>query len=275
MVWINKNEGGVGPFMGEIISTMDQNFRFIYELTGIDLVNSSVANSETTATQVKYASASASDALQPLFTNWIQLKEAAAVIASCKIQRAVKHHPEAKEAYTGMIGEAAVEVLSIGAEKTPAQYGINIEVRPTDQMKAAAIEAATKALQPGKNGENINLPDWYYFVDMINRGRATHAMAILNYRLERSKKESIKLQEDNMKLNGQNAVQQQQAKNQGKLLEIQAEGNEEMKLQAQKSLLAMTEVEDADLRTLRLELIREILSTTDGAQATQSAQPAA
>lgn len=269
---INRNEGGVGPFMNEIITTMDTNFKLIYELTGIDLVSSASAQrGEVTATEVKFASAATSDALQPLFTNWIQMKEDAAVSASCKINRAIKYHPEAREAYTSMIGETAVETLRIASDKTAAQYGIKIEVRPTEQMKAAAIEAATKALQPGKNGENINLPDWWYFVDMIQRGRAKHAMAILNYRLERSKKEGIKLQEDNMKLNGQNMLQQQQAKDQGKMKEIIVQGEIDMKIKAQEALLEMEVGNNEALNALKSQLILQILAPQESAAPVEAA----
>lgn len=271
---INRNEGGVGPFMGEIITTMDTNFKFIYELTGIDLVSSASAQGgEVTATEVKFASAATTDALQPLFTNWIQMKEDAAVSASCKINRAIKYHAEAREAYASMIGEAAVEVLRISSDKTAAQYGIHIEVRPTDQMKAAAIEAATKALQPGKNGENINLPDWWYFVDMIQRGRAKHAMAILNYRLERSKKEGIKLQEDNMRLNGENMKMAEAQKQQGKMNEIVVQGQIDMKKEAQKALLEMEVGDNATLTEMKKELIMQILTSAPG-EATPTTQAA-
>lgn len=271
---INRNEGGVGGFLTEILSTLDINFRYIYELTGIDLVSAASAqNADMTATQVKYASAATSDALQPLYTAWVQAKEDAAITASCKIQRALVKHPEAYEAYYSMLGRTGTEVLKIGQELSAAQLGIKLEVKPTQQMRQAAIEAATKALQPGKNGENINLPDWWYFVDMIERGRASHAMAVLNYRLQRSKKEALKLQQENMQLNGQNAQQLQQTKNQGEMMKIQAEGEMDMKEEAVKALLQMKVDDNAALSEIKKDLIMQILGGTTASADTSAAAP--
>lgn len=259
---INKNEGGVGNLLNEILLVMDVSFRYIYELTGIDLISAASAQKvDVTATQVKYAAAATSDALQPIFTSWIQAKESAAVSAMIKIQRAIKYHPEAYETYKAMLGEAVCESLKIAADKELSQFGIKLEVRSSQELKQAAIQAATEALKPGKDGENINLPDWYFFVSMIERGRAKQAMAILNYRLNKSRQQSIQLQQENMQLNGQNAMQLQQQKTMGKAAEIQLQGNVDMKEEALKAFLQSQLQDETMIGQLKQQIISELLAS--------------
>jgi hypothetical protein len=257
---INKNEGGVGGLLNEILLVMDVSFKYIYELTGIDLISAaSSQRSDVTATQVKYAAAATSDALQPIFTSWVQAKENAAQSAITKIQRAIKYHPEAYEAYKGMVGESVCESLKIAAEKDLSEFGIKLEVRSSNELKQAAIQAATEALKPGKDGENINLPDWYFFVSMIERGRAKQAMAILNYRLNKSRQQSIQLQQENMQLNGQNAMQLQQQKDMAKAAEIQLQGQVDMKEEALKAFIQSQLQDEAMIAELKKQILTELL----------------
>lgn len=258
---INPNTGGVGQFLQEIISTMEWNFRQIHEITGIDLLSSASAMRQaSTATQVRYAASSTADALQPLFTAWIQAKESGAKSIMHKVMRSVSKYEVAYEAYKGRLGESAVEALKIGAEKGLSELGIKIEVRANEQMKQAAIQAATNALQPGRDGEKIDLPDWYYFVSMIERGRAKHAIAILDYRLKRSREQSIELQQENMQINQQGAEKLQQMKAQEKAMELSMEGDNDIKVAATKALLQM-QVQDNDaLNALKQQIIMQTLA---------------
>lgn len=257
---INRNEGGLGAYLDELITDLSHSFNLIYELTGVDVVSAASAQqAEVTATQAKIASAATSDALQPLYGAWVRAKEDGAITAACKIQRAIKYSHIAKEAYQNILGKAGAKVLELGADKTPSDYGIKLEVRPTYEMRQAAIKAATEALKPGKNGENITLPDWWYFVNMIERGRAKHAMAILKYRLDKSKEDAINMQRENMQLNGQNMVQQTQAKTEGELMTIEAKGKVGMKEEAVKALLQMSVDNNAVLNQLKQQIIEGIL----------------
>lgn len=269
---ITRNEGGIGEFLNEILITLDKNFRLIAELTGIDVVGAALMqSSSTTATEIKYAAANTVDALQPLFTSWVQAKEDGAVTAALKIQRAIKYNPESKAAYAKMIGEAGVKVLEIGAENSPTEYGIKLEVRPTAEMKQAAIQAATEALKPGKDGEKINLPDWYFFISMIEQGRAKQAIALLEHRLQQSRQQSIDLQRENMQLNGQNMMQQAQAKTQGDLALVQAKGEMGMKEEAVKALLAMNVDNNAALNQVKQAILQQILMPAEQQQPTEPA----
>jgi hypothetical protein len=70
-------------------------------------------------------------------------------------------------------------------------------------------------------------------------------------------------------------LKQQQTKDQGKIKEILVQGTVDMKIEAEKALLAMEVTSDAALSQLKSDLIKEILMATEGQQSQQSAQPAA
>jgi hypothetical protein len=91
-------------------------------------------------------------------------------------------------------------------------------------------------LKPGKDGENISLADWTFFMDLIRRGRVKQAQALLQYRLNVSREQSIKLQQENMRLNGENAQKIEQQKAQNKLAELKAQEQKEIRVEAAKAL---------------------------------------
>lgn len=158
-------------------------------------------------------------------------------------------------------------VLSIGAEAGVMSAGIKVEIKPTDEMVADAKTAATEALKPGKDGENISLADWTFFMDLIRRGRVKQAQALLQYRLNVSREQSIKLQQENMRLNGENAQKIEQQKAENKLKELKAQEQKEIKVEAAKALFNMQLGEFDHLNDLKKTIILEVLG---GQQQTQA-----
>lgn len=264
---ITRNEGGIGEFMNEIIATMDINFKYIADLTGIDLISgASMKPGETTATEVKHSSVATNDALQPLFTAWIKMQEHAAQTVSCKINHAIKYHPKAKETYEGILGQSGAKILSIGADTTAARMGIKLELKSNEEMTAFAMQTVMKAVGAGLSGGiGITPSDGYYFVDMISRGRVKHAMALFNYKMDKNQAESLKMQRENMALNKQAAVETSVAKSEGKLQEIKAQGKSDLEIAAIKALLEMDVAGNTALLELKQALIQEtLLSTKEG-----------
>lgn len=257
---IGISEGGVGAFFGECVQNFELNFNFIAELTGIDRISAASPRSqEQSATATKVAVAATNDALQPIFTSYVQLKESAAQAICPRIQRVIRNKPEARKAYEGILGIMGTNVLSIGAEAGVMSAGIKVEIKPTDEMVADAKTAATEALKPGKDGENISLADWTFFMDLIRRGRVKQAQALLQYRLNVSREQSIKLQQENMRLNGENAQKIEQQKAENKLDELKAQEQKEIRVEAAKALFTMQLGEFDQLNDLKKQIILSAL----------------
>lgn len=273
---ITRNEGGIGSFFNEIITTMDVNFKYIADITGIDLISGvSMKPGETTATEVKHASAATTDALQPIFTTWVMMQEHAAQTVSYKIQKAIKNHPTAKEAYEGILGVNGAKILSISGTTQAAQFGIKVELKSTQAMVDFAMQTVMASVTAGeRGGVGITPADGYFFVDMIQRGRVKHAMALFNYRVAKYKEEALKLQRENMQMNNEGAVKTQVAKTEGKMQEIQAEGVVDMKTEAIKALLQMKVDNNVHLNALKEMYIEQLLTPQQSASP-ESAAPAA
>lgn len=270
---VTRNEGGIGEMFNEIITTMDVNFKYIADLTGIDLISgASMKPGETTATEVKHASIATNDALQPLFTSWVQMQEHSGQTVAAKIQRAIKYHPEAKEAYEGILGRVGAKVLSIGADTTAAEFGIKIELKSNKEMVAFAMQTVLESKNRGENGGvGITSADAYYFVDLIQRGRVKTAMALFNYKETKAKTEALKLQRENMQLNSENQIKSDVAKAEGKIQITKAEGDVDLKIEAAKALLQMNVDNNSSLNAMKEKLIEKIL--TSDSSSSQPAQP--
>lgn len=267
---IDISKGGVGEFFGECVQNFELNFNFIAELTGIDRISAaSPRGGEQTATATKVAVAATNDALQPIFTSFVQLKESAAQAITPRIQRVIRNKPEARLAYEGILGRMGAQILSIGADAGLISVGIKIEIKPTDEMIQDAKTAATEALKPGKDGENINLADWAFFMDLIRRGRVKQAQALLQYRLQVSREQNIKMQQDNMRLNGEQQLKAEQAKMEADMAKIDREEKKAIRVEAAKALFAMQLGEADHLNDLKKSIILEAL----GPQQTTSQPP--
>ena len=108
--------------------------------------------------------------------------------------------------------------------------------------------------------------------DLIDRGRIKQAQAILQYRLNVSREQSIKLQQDNMKLNAQNGQAIEQAKMQKELMKLKMAEQKEIRVEAAKALFSMEVSKNEALNRVKESLIMEVLGggqqqPTEGAPA--------
>jgi len=197
---ITPSEGGIGPMLNEIISIFELNLQFISEFTGIDRV-SAVAQKpgETTATEAKLSVAATSDTIQPLYASWINIKESMSRNACDRIQLEIKYGG-GYEAYYPILGKSTLEVFKLSKEYADRTYGLMVEALPTADFKNIMFAAAQEALKPGKDGENISYGDYLMIVGMIDRGMLKQAQMVLNFRLEKRKKQAIQLQRENIQL---------------------------------------------------------------------------
>lgn len=258
---IDISEGGLGSFLNECISLFELNFNFISELSGIDRRSAaSPTSGAETATASKLATAATNDALKPLFTSYVQVKEWAGQAVLPRIQRAVAKMPEAREAYKGIIGTMGIEVLKFSERLGVASLGIKIEIKPNEQQKADAKVAATEALKPGKDGENISMADWLMITQLIDRNRIKQAQAVLQFRLNASREQSIRLQQENMKINAQNSQALEEQKMQKELMKIKAEEESKIRVEAAKALFNMQIQDNTSLNSLREQMILQALT---------------
>lgn len=269
---IEKIEGGIGNMLEESIRIFEMNFNFIAELSGIDRVSAvSAKPGETTATEVQNSVAATTDALQPIYQALISMKERAAANASSKIQLAIKYNPEAYNAYYPILGTSNVELLKISQDITDAQYGIKIEVLPTDQMKQSLRLAIQNALKPGKDGGGITWSDAATIEMFIERGQVKYAQALLAYREEKRRKDAMELQDKNMKNAETTAINLEKEKQKTLQMEAALKEQRESKNIILKGLMDMEVNKDSSLHSIKENLILQYFAPEQQTQQTAAA----
>ncbi|MBE3086897.1 MAG: hypothetical protein IMZ64_11850, partial [Bacteroidetes bacterium] len=150
---IQELTGGIGPQLQEYMTLFDLNLNFIRDLTGINqIADASNPNPNQSVGGAEMAIAATNNALKPLYSGYIRLKELVCRSSAIRIQLLVKYDKTAYEGYIPVVGGAGVKILSIGAEILDTDWEIQIQAKPTQQRKQTIMQAATIAMQPDKDG---------------------------------------------------------------------------------------------------------------------------
>lgn len=274
---IEKIEGGIGESLNEFVRIFELNLSQIAEASGIDRVSGvSPKPGEVTATEVNKAGAATEDALQPLFYGWTNMKESAAKNAAYRIQTIVKHVPGAAEGYYHILGDATIEEFKLSPDISAADYGINIEARPTQQEIMQTMADAKEALKPGKDGEQISFGEYLLVLQMLRNGQVKHAIAVLNFRLDKRKSEALQKQQENIELQNKGAQETEKIKIEGELEKIRMKAKEERETEFVKAILTLHAGEDAHIKELQKMVLDNYMEQKKAEQAAlQGAKPIA
>ena len=211
---VQELTGGIGPQLDEFIKIIDLNINLIRSLTGINqIADASTPNPEQSVGGSELAVAATNNALRPIYSGYIRLKEFTARRCALRLQLLVKHDKKAYEGYIPVVGRVGVKTLSIGADAIDANYFIKIEARPTELQKQDIRKAAVDAMQPSRDGHSaIEYPDYLLVTRALNDGNLKWAEGYLSWKSSQSKKEVIAKEEKMMEMNGENAERQAKTK---------------------------------------------------------------
>ena len=234
---IQELTGGMGPQLEELIKTIDLNINLIRSLTGINQISdASTPNPEQSVGGSELAVAATNNALRPIYSGYIRLKEFTARKCALRLQLLVKHDKKAYEGYIPVVGRVGVKTLSIGADAVDANYFIKIEARPTETQKQEIRKAAIDAMQPSRDGHAaIEYPDYLLINRSLDDGNLKFAEGYLSWKSTQSKKESIAKEEKMMKMNGENAQKQAQAKGEQDRMKVEQETQSKIKVEQAKA----------------------------------------
>lgn len=267
---IEPTVGGMGPFLEECLRLIEFDLNMIAEMSGIDRVSAvSRKPGEQTATETKLAVAATTDALQGMYQAYVDIRERAAKNAAYRIQTIVKHIPASYDVYYPVFGQAMMEELKLSSDSS--DYGIRLELQPTDDEKQSVMSAAQEALKPGKDGEQISFGEYLLIMEMVKQGQIKQAIAVLNFRLNKRKKEALQLQQDNMRFNGENMVKQEEAKRQTMI----AAKNADLLKEIVKGLISKEQGLDEHLQRVTEMIIDGNINQQPDAQQNAPAQPQA
>lgn len=236
---IQELVGGIGPQLVEFIKVLDMNLSFIRENTGINqIADASTPNPEQSVGGSEIALAATNNALRPLYSAYLDIKERTARCMSLRMQLYIKHNKEAYKGYMPVIGRIGVQVISVGADTVDANYYIKYEAKPTAERKASIKDAAIKAMSPDRDGIiGIELADYLMIERLLEGGNLKYAEAYLNHKTKKNKERQLNLQRENMTLDKQREQEAIQLKSQEELKKMQLKTDEDIRLYEQKKVI--------------------------------------
>jgi hypothetical protein len=228
--------GGIGPQLDEFIKVFETNLGFIRENTGINqIADASSPNPEQSVGGSEIALAATNNALRPIYSAYIDIKERTAKNISLRLQLLIKHNEEAYKGYMPVIGRIGVQVISVGADTVDANYYIKYEAKPTEKRKETIKQAAISAMSPDRDGIiGIELSDYLMIERLLESGNLKYAEAYLNHKTKKNKERQLNLQRENMTLDKQREQEAIQIKGQEALKLVQTKTDEAIRLYAEK-----------------------------------------
>lgn len=211
---IQELQGGIGNQLNEFITLFEANTNAIREVTGINqIADASSPDPNMPVGGSEMAMAATNNALRPIYSAYINLKERSAKNISMRLQLLIKNNNEAYKGYMPILGKIGVQVISVGADTVDADYYIKYEARPTDKRKAVILQAATSAMSPDRDGViGIELPDFLLIERLLEGGNLKYAEAYLNYKSKKNKERQLQLQRENMQIDSERSQKDIQLK---------------------------------------------------------------
>jgi hypothetical protein len=211
---IQELAGGIGPQLNEFIKVWEFNTNAIRETTGINQsADASDTEPKASVGGQKMALAGTNNALRPIYSAYLNIKEKTAKNMSLRIQLLIKHDKEAYEGYMPVLGSMGVKIISAGADTVDADYYIKYEAKPDDDRKETILKAAMQAFTPDKDGNtNIELADFLMIERILDAGNLKWAEAYLNMKSKKNKARQLQLQRENMQLDSQKSIEAAKAK---------------------------------------------------------------
>ncbi len=213
---IQELSGGIGNQLAEFISIFNFNVNAIRELTGINQIADATApNPEMSVGGSELALAATNNALRPIYSAYVFLKENTAKNIALRLQLLIKNNKEAYKGYVPVIGRMGVQIISLGADVVDADYYIKYEAKPTKERRDLIKQAAIGAMSPDRDGViGIELPDFLMIERLLESGNVKYAEAFLNYKSKKNKERQQSLQRENMELDKQREQEAIKLKNQ-------------------------------------------------------------
>jgi hypothetical protein len=148
------------------------------------------------------------NALKPIYSGYLHLKEKMAQHAVARIQGLVKKNKAAYETYLPVIGSSNIEILKISEDDILRTYEFSLRPKPTAQLKESIRTAAYEAMKPGKNGNSsFSMADFAFLEQELEKGNLKYAQAYLNHKIQKAQERDERLARENQQAQAQSLQQ--------------------------------------------------------------------
>lgn len=204
---ITELENGLGSTLPEFITLINQYRSQLADITGInDIVKASEPKPGALVGNSQLAVNATNNVLQPIYSGYEFVKEETSKSIMGRLQVLVQY--EDIKGYYPAIGENGMQMIRATKDLNNYEFGIKLELRPTDEDKQVIRQAALTSLAAGRQGGvGITTSDYFFIERCLANGNMKYAETFLAFQEQKREKQVQALQEQNMQLNGQNAQQ--------------------------------------------------------------------
>jgi len=196
---IQELEGGLGRTLEESVQLFELNFNFIRDLTGInEIADATTPNPNQPVGTSRMAIAATNNALKPMYSGYISIKEYMCRNIALRLQIIIKHSKQSYDVYYPVVGKSTLQILSIGSDVLDADMHIKIEARPNQEQRMALLETAKASTQADANGViALEYGDYLMISRLVEGGNVRLAEAVMGYRSKQNKMEQLKIAQQN------------------------------------------------------------------------------
>ena len=254
---IEPLEGGMGSSLQEFNNLFQMQIGMIQQNTGISgPADASNPDPNQSVRGSELALSATSNTLKPLYDGYISIKAAVADNVSYKVQLLIQTDKKVYEAYYPVVGKAKLQTLEIAGKLSASSFGIDIEARPTNEIKADIKEQIKIGMQVGREGQSsLSSSQGLMLLNMIENGTSLKLVTTMLQYYE--KKDQERLDEKataNIEQQGEQARLNQETASKLKDAELVQANN--LEIQKNKAAEEETRITDNNKHTNRMEELR-------------------
>jgi len=225
---VSELKGGIGPYLQELITTIDWHMNLIREITGLNaIVDASTPNPKTLVGTAKIAEAGTNHVLRPLLAGYKSVKQRNFGNLCNRWQLTAMFYPQDVVVNTS---NAAFETIKVGSDLYKPVFDVFCDALISDEDKMKLDAACQESIRAAKTGSiGITLMDYFYIQQLIAIGNLRWAWVYLSYRekiiSEEAQAKAMQMQQQA----GEMAMQQQGAKDQAEIMKIKVKEEEARK----------------------------------------------
>jgi hypothetical protein len=222
-------QGGIGPYLNELIQSLDWQINMIREITGINaVVDASTPQPGALVGTAKIAEAGTNYVLKPLLSGYKSVKSRLFGSICNRWQITAMYYK--KEATTGGGPNAAFETIALGEEMYKPVFDVYCDVLISEEDKVKLDQACLESLRAAKTGSvGITPMDYFYIQQLVQVGNVRWAWVYLSYREKILTEEQQARAIETQKMQAEGVQKAKEMEVQGKLQEIKLMEEEKRK----------------------------------------------
>ncbi len=205
---ITELVGGIGPYLSELISTLDFHINMLREITGLNAITDASTPAPNALVGVaQIAEQGTNNVLKPMLAGYKSGKQRLFANVCQRWQLAGKFYPQSMPFVRDKSG--AIEMLKVGSDLYAPVFDVYVDMPIQDADLASLEQACLQSMTAAKTGSiGITMSDYVYIKELISVNNMRAAWVYLAYREKQMKEEQAAIAQQNVEANAKAAQEQ-------------------------------------------------------------------